>query len=630
MMNLKRLFVLLCSVILAISMFTSCEEEDDNNLMILLLSGSSGLFNYVYPLFSLDSFDSLGSISVVSESSGTVASSGYSSLAVSSGIVASSGYSSLTVSSGEIEYLYITGKSGDSLKGIVELRIEGSEQEERTVVLKSESSHTSAPPSAYPSAFIMNGERYLLFLVGQSSFGLYKKTTETESEVHYEKETIWDFNNITNYVTSIMYYGQNRAWIITPDYNDTRKTLYFTLAYLQEPTVTTKNDLKMRIYESQLTDNVFETPQETIGAINPYNPIHYIDGQWHDDNDFPGNVGWIGRMYVTEDGTKAFFNCLNVFFPEDYGILKPDDPYITPTPNYKNWGDCGVTDQYDPRLIYSTVYSADINEAGEFENLQLLPDTINRGGINVVSDISDDGSKIYISHMELDDYYFAYGMGAGGIARSISEMAPYDVEVWRGYVDIFTKNGSSWEYSESMLERIGDEPSAKWLEEKEKWDNYDETSFRASHPWVHSSATITPTYEHGRIFYNIIDNPDMTFVNDANVIGTWETCDMVWEISDFIPGERQHYSGVFQMTGVRFQSDGTYDTKYVGDSDYRIGVNNWTSGLLRSTAGGAPRVWGQEYTLQQDGSDWYILIQNKDGTYYSRATKPNYYVFQKQ
>jgi hypothetical protein len=327
------------------------------------------------------------------------------------------------------EYAYISGQDGNGDAYMKEINNDSGE--EKIVLFNS----NKKPPAAYTSAFMIENNRYLLFAFGQE-FSLYKHNKTDEENSHFVSSDLWDFSKINNYLSNLTYKGNPTGWVMSPEYNNSLKKLYFTLNKWVEDS--TKGDyIKVRIFESSLNNGEFSTPKELEGEINPYNAIHYINGKEHSWSDFPGRMGgfWLGGMFITDDGTKAYFNALNISAYEDLNMLKPGDPYIAPTPNNQDFGNSGVTDIKDPRVIFTYILTADIDSTGQFYNIQKLSSSINRGGVNFVHDISPDGSKLYIGHMTLDDTFWSYGWGPDGMVRNLCEENPWDVEPWDGEIE---------------------------------------------------------------------------------------------------------------------------------------------------------------------------------------------------
>ncbi len=303
-------------------------------------------------------------------------------------------------------------------------------------------------PAAYPGSFELNDRRFLLFGYGRGVFELYGFASQNDTYSFFEADASWDFTAITGYVTGIMYKGENSAWILCPEYNEVRHSLYFTLCYWVEDAV--KGDyIIIRVYESRLVGETFQAPVEARGEINPYHPVHYKDNKWHNVGDFPGRMGiwWIGRLAMTGNGNKAFFTVLSIVY--DDTIMKLTSPYNAPVPNNQHFGDSGIESVRDPRIIWTYICSADVNAAGEFVNIKHLSPAINRGGINYLCDIDNSGSKLYVNHMNITtEFWESWGPGGSeipegsswwgpdGIALACCDTSPYNLEPWSGRLEI--------------------------------------------------------------------------------------------------------------------------------------------------------------------------------------------------
>ncbi len=300
---------------------------------------------------------------------------------------------------------------------------------------------TNSTPPGYSCAFEYNSDYYMLFGYSQGIFKLYKYSSEDDTNVYFTSSSLWDFSQVSNIINSAPYNSMQTPWILCPTYNDARKTLYFTLCYWVHNTV--KGDyIKIRTYESKLQGSAFGPASELRGTINPFHPIHYLNGQWHSENDFSGRGGlwWVGRMYVTQDGKKAYFNCMNL--NGDNTVMKQTSPFIPPLPNANDLAGSGISDMFDPRMIRTYVCSADILDDGTLTNVRQLPSSINRGGVNFVCDISPDGSTLYIAHMNMDAAgwaaLLAAGWGSDGLVLQCCQQLASDVQYWTGTIEAMT------------------------------------------------------------------------------------------------------------------------------------------------------------------------------------------------
>jgi hypothetical protein len=163
--------------------------------------------------------------------------------------------------------------------------------------------------------------------------------------------------------------------------------------------------------------------------------------------------------------------------------------------------------------------------------------------------------------------------------------------------------------------------------EKEYIDNFHlkyEAAFRAAHPWIPVTSSITPQGKIKRedmkpvingqrlgIQFHIVDHPDMTFVNDPDVIGTWTAVDYVSDYTGFnpaVPQDPDRNNG----RALRFEANGKFDNN-----------GKWTKGILQvdDTA--------LEYEIKTYGADRYMFVQDKQDYYGVPRQKLYYDVFKK-
>jgi|GEM_PF-4491893 len=339
----------------------------------------------------------------------------------------------------------ITGLTSENRSGAARVTPDGTATPpSKTVVLNDRTDL----PSPYPNSFATNGKSYLLFVATNNSFALYTQGATTDTQVQYARDlNTFDFSAISTFANNSIYEYKNFGVISNPAYSVIRKTLYFTFSWWVADSI--KGDyIKIRIFQSKLAADgkTFLTPTEVAGEMDPLSGVHYVDGKSRLPTDFPGRLGlwWIGRMYMTADGKKAYFNVLNTANSNQTGVMKPGDAFNAPTPNFNNFGTSGVTSLRDPRLIATYVCSADVDDAGNFTNIKQLPATVNTGGINFVSDISNDGLNLVISHMDLDAAFWSYGWGPDGLAMRLMFDAPWDVAPWTGYGIVWQNAGGTW------------------------------------------------------------------------------------------------------------------------------------------------------------------------------------------
>jgi bla regulator protein BlaR1 len=129
-------------------------------------------------------------------------------------------------------------------------------------------------------------------------------------------------------------------------------------------------------------------------------------------------------------------------------------------------------------------------------------------------------------------------------------------------------------------------------------------------------ADIPPTSyinEEGRI----VDKTDWPFVNDPQLIGTWESVDFVGEMEGFKAGEKQWKGrgGELYLKGLIFKPNGkTFKPWWT-----------WTKGLVFHSGDKT----ASKYTIKHIEGSTYMFYEWKSGDYTIRHRKPAYYVLKK-
>ena len=132
-------------------------------------------------------------------------------------------------------------------------------------------------------------------------------------------------------------------------------------------------------------------------------------------------------------------------------------------------------------------------------------------------------------------------------------------------------------------------------------------------PSFGKKADIPPTStinEEGRI----VDKIDYPFVNDPQLIGTWNSVDFVGEMEKFKAGQKQ-WKGNLYLKGLIFKPNGkTFKPWWT-----------WTKGLVFHSGSKT----AAKYTLKNIEGSTYMFFEWKSGDYTIRHRKPSYYVLKK-
>lgn len=138
-----------------------------------------------------------------------------------------------------------------------------------------------------------------------------------------------------------------------------------------------------------------------------------------------------------------------------------------------------------------------------------------------------------------------------------------------------------------------------------------------------------PSYAAGGVntarYANVLtDRIDYPFVNDAELVGRWQSVDFVQSIDDFIPS-------------VKTRGESLYLHELVLDADGKTSVSTsefplrktpyirWTDGLILHLGDKT----AAKYFIKEIDGDTFLFMEWKSGDYTIRKMKPYYYVLKK-
>lgn len=110
------------------------------------------------------------------------------------------------------------------------------------------------------------------------------------------------------------------------------------------------------------------------------------------------------------------------------------------------------------------------------------------------------------------------------------------------------------------------------------------------------------------------DKVDYPFVNDAQLIGRWQSVDFVKDISDF-KVDSKSWSGNLFVKELNFLQDGKVSKT----------AFTWTKGIILDQA----QKTASKYVIKEINGSTYMFFEWKNGDYTMRGMKPNYYVMKK-
>ena len=112
-----------------------------------------------------------------------------------------------------------------------------------------------------------------------------------------------------------------------------------------------------------------------------------------------------------------------------------------------------------------------------------------------------------------------------------------------------------------------------------------------------------------------VDDIDLPFVNDEEVIGAWNSVDFVDEISEFKPSET-YWEGDLYLEELVFKAEGKLSVRYL----------KWTKGIVMHSGD----TTASAYTIKEIDGTTYMFFEWKSGDYIFRDMKPSYYVLKKE
>jgi hypothetical protein len=271
-------------------------------------------------------------------------------------------------------------------------------------------------------------------------------------------------------------------------------------------------------------------------------------------------------------------------------------------------------------------------------------DALNRGSFGYFIR-SDDGKALAVNFMSrgngkgtwIPTVYVLQDEGAGEfpIGTWTHDFSNGDVEkiIFNASKLTFdSPYADTWEYDYTVsssntfnLTNYREVPHTPTAEQQAQIAAFNETAFRASHPWIPATSTIGPlTASKTEIDYNIVDKINIEFETDSTVaVTTWVTFDYVDEIESFNPSVPA-WTDIASSSWIKkltFEADG--DLIW---NDNRTA--KWTKDLLLMAFGDGDIA--PKYEVESLSGTDYLFLENKSGDYTIRARKPGYFVMVQQ
>ena len=122
-----------------------------------------------------------------------------------------------------------------------------------------------------------------------------------------------------------------------------------------------------------------------------------------------------------------------------------------------------------------------------------------------------------------------------------------------------------------------------------------------------------------------IDETDLPFINDDDIIGEWSVYDYVPSIDYFNPNSRHSANGDLYTLGFKFLPRGIcYKTTRT--------TSGTSSAMLKYTKGyvlNDKEMTAEEYKIKLINGKEFLFIQHKSGDYFYGGMTPNWYVFKR-
>jgi beta-lactamase regulating signal transducer with metallopeptidase domain len=320
-------------------------------------------------------------------------------------------------------------------------------------------------------------------------------------------------------------------------------------------------------------------------------PSEIVDGK---PNGFKGNV-----FYKNIDGHKG------------YGY------YARPDKNIRLW----ITDD-EVRAIYLTRSDYYSHYEQKLEEVK-IPET---------SFIDEHGHIVdKTDYPFVDDPEVLGGWRSVGFVRDINTFNP-NRKIFAGDLSLkelyFLEGGKTnwaWSWTKGLL--LGDKTASRYIVKDidgvkymfVEWKGGDYTIRHRKPPYFVLEKDPEMVYVESRT----VDKVDYPFVDDPEVIGTWESVDFVNEIEDFKVGEKQLAGGDLFLKEIIFEDNGraTLKNEKLPEGYSRT----WTKGLVLSEK----EQTASRYIIREINGATYMFYQWKSGDYMFRHMKPAYYVLKK-
>lgn len=119
------------------------------------------------------------------------------------------------------------------------------------------------------------------------------------------------------------------------------------------------------------------------------------------------------------------------------------------------------------------------------------------------------------------------------------------------------------------------------------------------------------------------DNVDYPFINDPQMLGSWQSVDYVENIDDFRPGVKSILEDLY-LTEIVISENGKVDATSTSGSHWN-GAWTWTKGLILDNRS----KLASKCEIKEIDGETYMFFGWKNGDYALRGMEPWYYVLKK-
>lgn len=136
--------------------------------------------------------------------------------------------------------------------------------------------------------------------------------------------------------------------------------------------------------------------------------------------------------------------------------------------------------------------------------------------------------------------------------------------------------------------------------------------------------TLFACFSIGYGYSRLVDNTNLLFIDDPEIIGTWETVDFVENIKDFTPEKHFFYAELFHLNKLVFNKNGKMLVR-IENSNIDYSAWTWTKGVIIDEVDKT----ASKYEIKEIDGSKYMFMEWKSGDYIYRFKKPEYYVLKK-